>query len=166
MARTSHYIRRYHRDEANALFSRANEQWERGQLRSAFRLFLSGAKAGDPGAELNLGYFYDTGQGVGQNRERALYWYKRAFRHGYAGAATNLGTIFRDEGQAGKALMWFRRAVKAGDADANLEIGKIYLRRRRNVGRAIPYLRKVWRSKRATEGSKEEAGLLLAEVSR
>jgi hypothetical protein len=30
-------------------FDRANSQWEAGLLRSAFRLFLNAAKAGDPG---------------------------------------------------------------------------------------------------------------------
>lgn len=142
------------------LFARANAEWETGRPRSAYRLFLLGARAGDPGAEHNVGYFYDTGTGVRKNSARALLWYKRAFRHGYAAAAVNIGTMLRDEGRTRESLAWFRRAASSGDGDADLEIAKVYLRGG-NRARARLHLGKVRRSAVATGGSKEEAALLL-----
>lgn len=59
---------------AQESFTRGSAQWERGKLQSAFRLFLAAAKAGDEGAQINLGYFYDVGIGVKRNRGAALYW--------------------------------------------------------------------------------------------
>jgi len=162
------YARQSLKPNTEILFSRANEEWDHGKLRSAFRLFLSGARAGDPGAQVNLGYFYDTGLGMKPNRRQALYWYKRAFQQGYAPAATNIGTIFRDQRQLKKALVWFRRAVKLGDGDANLEIAKIYLRDEEEVGRAIPYLRRTIQARVAavTEGSRREAQRLLEQYGK
>lgn len=145
------------------LFKDANELWDRGELRSAFRLFLSAAKAGDPGAQHDLAYFYETGTGVKPNRKKALYWYNRAYRLGLAAAASNIGTIFREEGEFAKAVQWFRRAVCLGDADGNLEIAKIYIQRDRTRD-AVPFLKKAAGSRRATKGTREEAKLLLSEA--
>jgi tetratricopeptide (TPR) repeat protein len=155
-------------ESVDALFAKASEQWDRGELRSAFRLFLVAAKRGDPGAQHNLGYFYDVGVGVKPNRAAALYWYKRAFRRGYRTAASNIGTIFRDEEKTSQALSWFQRAIKLGDADANLEVAKILLRQEGEAGKAIAYLRRTTKAKEGdvTKGSKQEAERLLSQLAR
>jgi TPR repeat protein len=152
--------------DAGALFIRADKLWDQGKLEQAFNLFVEAAKAGDLGAEQNVGYFYDRGLGVRRNRARALHWYMRAYRHGYASAATNIGTVWRDSREPRRALLWFRRAVKMGDDDANLEIAKYYLKHSRNPAKAIPFLENVRRSSKVSESSLEEAKTLLKEVQR
>jgi TPR repeat protein len=158
----------FRKNEADAMFARANEQWDRGALLSAFRLFLFAANRGDPSAQHNLGYFYDVGVGVKPNRAAAIYWYKRAFRHGCRAAASNIGTIFRDENNTQQALSWFRRAIRLGDADANLEVAKLYLREEANVAKAIVHLKRTTRARRSdvTEGAKQEAQRLLKQLMR
>jgi TPR repeat protein len=131
------------RDRTALLLSRAHQQWDLKQLRSAFRLFLAAAKLGDVTAQLNLGYFYDVGVGVSRNRNKAVAWYKQAYRQGHGSAASNLGTIFRDEGDDGEALKWFKRAIEHRDFEANLEIAKIYLRRENQAAKAVPYLKEL-----------------------
>jgi len=49
--------KRYQQSDLDYLFQRADKQQEAGNLRSAFRLLLAAAKAGDPGCQLNLGNF-------------------------------------------------------------------------------------------------------------
>lgn len=145
------------------LLTRADQQWQRGELRSAFHLFLAAAKQGDATAQLDLGYFYDTGTGIKPNRSLALRWYKQAYRQGRGAAASNIGTIFRDEGRLRQALAWFERAAKLGDSDANLEIARILLHRKR-AEEAIPYLKRVVSAEpglEVTEASHEEATGLL-----
>jgi TPR repeat protein len=156
------------KSSVDALFAKASDQWDRGRLRSAFRLFLRAAKRGDPSAQHNLGYFYDVGVGVKPNRAAALYWYKRAFRHGYRTAASNIGTIFRDEKNTKQALSWFQRALRLGDADANLEIAKIYLSEKEDVARAIAHLKRTTKARASdvTDGSKQEAQRLLKKLVR
>jgi TPR repeat protein len=148
------------------MFTRADRMSDRGQLRDAFRLFLAAARAGDKASQLNVGCFYDEGKGVRRNRSAALYWYKRAYRHGDASAAHNIGTIWRGENNPQRALSWFRRAVKLGSDDSNLEIAKHYLQNGRDLNRAILYLNKVCHSNRVTEASAEEAMRLLQETKR
>ena len=146
--------------EPNRLYQRADELWSRGRKRSAFRLFLAAAKAGVVPAYRTVGQFYDRGDGVRASQANALYWYRRAYRHGSYSAANNIGCIWRDRGKLNRAIWWLKRAVKLGDDDANLNIAKIHLRGRHQE-KAIHYLDKACKSRRVTEGSKEEARLLL-----
>jgi TPR repeat protein len=125
----------------------AQEKWDRGELRAAFRSLLTAAKLGEITSQLNLGYFYDTGPGVKPNRTAAMHWYKLAYRKGAAPAANNIGTIYRDEGKFSQAISWFTRAAELGDAGANLEIARVQIERLGAPEKAIPYLRKVVKAK-------------------
>ncbi|MGB0035633.1 MAG: tetratricopeptide repeat protein [Candidatus Acidiferrales bacterium] len=149
------------KSKAKSLFLRADKKWDRGELRSAFQLFLAAAKAGDKGSQVNVGYFYDSGLGTRRNRTAALYWYKRAYRRGMASAANNIGTIWRDEKKPRRALLWFRRAVELGDDGGYLEIAKLCLQNERNPSKAVKYLKRVCQSDRVSEGETEAAKRLL-----
>jgi TPR repeat protein len=143
-----------------ALFRRADQHSERGEFRAAFRLFLIAAKNGDLSSQVNVGYYYDVGQGVSRNVSKAIYWYKRAYRRGEACAATNIGTVWRDRQNPKRALYWFRRAVKLGDEGSNLEIAKLYLRKG-EPQRALVYLERITPSSIVSEATFEEAQGLL-----
>jgi TPR repeat protein len=152
--------------KSDALFVRADKLEDSGHLKAAFRLFLAAAKAGDTGCQLNVGNYYCGGKGIRRNLSRGLYWYKRAYRHGDASAASNIGMTWRNEGNPKRALAWFRQAVKMGDDEANLEIAKYYLANENDPRKAIPYLERVCRSKRVTEAGAEEAAKLLKQGKR
>jgi len=161
MSRSEKSVKQSRKVRNDDLFRRADQHWERGELRSALRLFLAAAKAGDRSSQLNVGYFYNRGLGVRPERSSALFWYKRAYRNGDGCAASNIGTIWRDEQKPKRALYWFRQAVKLGDADANLEIAKIFLRNEKDHKKSIPYLKRACRSNQVTEEKAEEARRLL-----
>jgi uncharacterized protein len=146
--------------KAENLFIRADRADEQGQSRRAFRLMLAAAKLGDQGAQTNVGNYYADGKGVRRNRSAALYWYKRAYRGGEACAASNIGVLYRNEGEPNRALAWFKRAVAAGDDEANLDIGKHYLQND-NPRRAVPYFKRVRPTGFVTEAGVEEARRLL-----
>ena len=154
--------------KAEVLFRRADQQQDAGNLRSAFGLLLAAAKLGDIGAQLNLGYAYDTGNlGIGRNRESAMFWYKKAYRSGCASGANNIGTIYRDEQRYPQAIGWFERAVALGDVGANLEIAKIYLKDAQNVEKAVKCLEKVKAGKpvvEVSEDGREKAKRLLRQL--
>jgi TPR repeat protein len=148
----------------DALFVRADKLEESGNLKAAFRLFLAAAKGGDAGCQLNLGNYYCDGKGIQRNLSVGLYWYKRAYRRGVPGAASNIGMTWQNEGKPKRALSWFRRAVKMGDDEANLEIAKYYIENQNNPRKAIPHLERVGRSKWVTEAGAEEAAKLLKQA--
>ena len=70
--------------KANELYRRGDEAWSKGQLRSAFELFLAAARAGLEGAFGTVGNFYHNGIGVRANPDAAIYWYRLAYRAGIA----------------------------------------------------------------------------------
>lgn len=161
MAKTSINAKRSRESMRDELFIRADKQADEGNFRSAFRLFLAAAKAGDVSCQINVGNYYDAGTGVRRNRSAAMYWYKRAYRRGKASAAHNIGVMWRNERKYRRALEWFKKAVRLGDPQANLEIAKYYLEAEKSSTRAAPYLQKVCDSNRVTEGGLEEARRLL-----
>lgn len=146
--------------KAEDLFIRADQEEAKGRFRSAFRLYLAGAKAGERGCQLNVGNYYDDGKGIRRNRAAALYWYKRAFSRGDACAAHNIGILWRNEKKLGRALAWFKKAVRLGDDESNLEIAKYYLRDERKPAKAVRHLVKVLESKWVTVAGVEEAARL------
>jgi TPR repeat protein len=129
MAQPGSRIKRYSQQELDEIFRQAEEQGEKGNLKSAFRLFLKAAKGGEGGAQNNVGNLYAHGIGVKPNRTLALYWYRRSYRQGYCATAGNIGALYRREGKRRQALAWFERGVAMGDTSANLEIAEIYLER-------------------------------------
>jgi TPR repeat protein len=153
-------------NRAGLLYTRAQEAWLKGRARSAFRLFLAAARAGEDGAFGILAQFYDRGYGVRHDEKAALRWYQLAYQRKRtdSGAANNMGCIWRDRGKLVRALRWFQRAVELGDADANLKIAKVYLRKG-DLIKARPYLHKTRRSPWATEQAKEEARRLLKKMT-
>jgi len=147
----------------HTLFDKANEEWDAGNTRRAFKLLSMAVEQGDLSALLNLGYFYDHGIGVAKNEKKALQLYKRAARHGDTAAMSNIGTVYRDWGNFRRARFWFVKAFENGDGDAALELAKIYLKRnaREDITRASKYLHLVIGSESVTEASVEEAEFLL-----
>lgn len=150
----------------NTLYQEAEEAWQRGRLKSAFRLFLTAAEAGSDAARATVGFFYDDGVGVKTDKDAALHWYRLAYRGGSDTAANNIGVIWRDKGKVDRALVWFRRAVRLGDGDANLQIAKIYLDIKPDLRKAIRYLKNAYKARFITEGSKDEAKRLLKEAEK
>jgi|ERR1700722_621529 len=150
---------------ADELFDRAAKYEEKGDMRSAFRLYLAGAKSGDSACQLNVGNLYAAGTGVRPNREAALRWYKRAYRAGSASAATNIGVLWRSEKKPTRALDWFRKAVRLGDEEANLEIALHYLLNERDPAKAIPHLENVCKSNCVTQAGAEKAARVFEKIA-
>ncbi|MFP5204737.1 MAG: tetratricopeptide repeat protein [Acidobacteriota bacterium] len=154
---------------AHEIYARGQKQQEEGNLKSGFRLLLEAAKLGDPGAQLNVGYAYDVGKGVRRNRAAAMLWYQKAYRRqrGWGIAASNIGTIFRDEGAYPEAIRWFRRGVRYGDIDANLDLAKIYLENPRQQDKAVACLKDILKATPPVgvgEDTQREARKLLRQI--
>jgi tetratricopeptide (TPR) repeat protein len=137
--------------------------WEKRRLKPAFQLFLAAAQDGDRASQLNVGYCFDCGVGVKKNRDKALFWYRRAHRRGDSSATNNIGTIYRDLGLKGRALQWFQRALERGNHGSALDIGKVYLDQK-DLARATQYLELASRSSDVSEATTEEAARLLRTV--
>ena len=67
----------------------------------------------------NLAYCYERGEGVEQNEERALYWYRRSAEGGNGGAMYNLGRCYKMghgvEQNWQEAVKWYEQGAQCGN---------------------------------------------------
>jgi TPR repeat protein len=85
-------------------------------------LRMAEAEAGDPVAQLNLGFDYYYGRGVTQDYAIAVSWFRKAANQGDKGAQTSLGIMYV-KGSGVKqnyttAISWLRKAADQGYAPA------------------------------------------------
>jgi uncharacterized protein len=97
--------------------------------RAAF-WYEKAAGAGDPRAELQIGYLYEAGIGVPRDPMRAFHWYQLAAAGGLVSAKANLGIayLFGDgvEKNQQAAFTLFREAAQKGSGLAACFLGNIY----------------------------------------
>jgi TPR repeat protein len=88
------------------------------------------AERGDALAQFDVGYAYQTGEGVPKDPATAAQWYRRSAENGNVGAQFMLGFMYRTgEGvdvDYSEALKWYRKAAKAGDGASASEIGAMF----------------------------------------
>ena len=104
-------------------FDVAYDAHEKGDFKTAHRLFLPQAEQGHSLAQYNLGVMYQNGQGVPQDYKEAVKWYRLAaepdqVNQGVTAAQYYLGWIYQN-GQGvpqdyKEAVKWYRLAAEQG----------------------------------------------------
>jgi hypothetical protein len=88
--------------------------FDRADYKSALKVWMPAAEAGDPDAQTNVGEIFERGLGTEPNYAAALTWYRKAADAGYSRAQFNLGTMYEQglgvEANQLEALNWYRRA--------------------------------------------------------
>src|SRR3984893_3568751 len=88
--------------------------YDRADYKSALRVWMAAAEAGDAEAQNNVGEIYERGLGGEPNFEAAVIWYQKAADQGYSRALFNLGTLYEQgsgvEKDRMKALNLYRKA--------------------------------------------------------
>jgi TPR repeat protein len=106
--------------------------YDRGDYAAAFEAWSPLAQNDDPAAQRNIGHLYRFGLGVGQDFERAAFWYREAAEMGLPGAQANLAMMYlRGQGliaDARQAAQWFSQAAVQGHAISQYNLGLLYLK--------------------------------------
>ena len=88
------------------------------------------ATEGDSEYQARLGYMYYVGEGVKQNLQTAILWYRRAAVQGNKDAQYNIGVAYAFgegvEQNLETAAEWYRRAAIQGHAQAQFSLGLNY----------------------------------------
>lgn len=88
--------------------------FDRSDYKTALKIWLPSAKAGDVEAQANVGEIFERGLGGEPNYEAAIIWYKKAAKAGNSRAQFNLGTLYEQglgvEKNKLLALNWYRQA--------------------------------------------------------
>lgn len=115
-----------YRDAMTGLSAAGNEV----ETAAAIEKLEQAAMLGHPPAQLQLGEFYKTGQGVDQNLSDARTWFRRAANGGNVLAMHRIGVMTaRGEGGSAntpEAISWFEQAGNRGLVDSQYNLGAIY----------------------------------------
>lgn len=88
--------------------------FDRADYKTALRVWLASAEAGDDEAQTNVGEIYERGLGGEPNYTAALHWYGKAAAQGNTRAQFNLGTMHEQglgvPANQLNALNWYRQA--------------------------------------------------------
>ncbi|WP_425506234.1 tetratricopeptide repeat protein [Sphingobium subterraneum] len=114
----------------NALLRIAYTAAEQGDFDLARRCYEQGAALGDFLCLHALGYMYDIGEGMPEDKTLAMKIYRRAWRLGSHASGTNIAILYRERGKIRLMFRWYQRVAAAGDGSAQLEMAKCYLRGR------------------------------------
>ncbi|MDP9421789.1 MAG: sel1 repeat family protein [Pseudomonadota bacterium] len=148
----------------DALLNIAHDAGEEGNFDLARQCYERGAALGDAECLHALGYMYDVGEGVSQDKAIAMKLYRRAWRRGSHAAASNIAILYREQGKLAYMFRWFQRVAIAGDGSAQFELAKCYLEGtgvRENPQAALRCLAAAIQSSFITEHEREEAQALL-----
>ncbi len=109
-----------------------NENIEKKEYynRLAFNWCFANQGLNDPEIWTDLGYMYQNGQGLEQDDELAVFWYRKAAEQGYASGQFNLGWMY-DNGRGLEqddelAVYWYRKAAEQGHARGQFNLGLMY----------------------------------------
>src|SRR5215475_13525530 len=88
--------------------------YDRADYKSALRVWMEAANAGDPEAMTNVGEIYERGLGGTPNYDAAVIWYQKAADKNYSRGLFDLGTLYEQglgvEKDQLKALNLYRQA--------------------------------------------------------
>lgn len=116
---------------AHPQFGEAYQRWQAGQHEQMLALVQPLAMEGDAMAQFLLGGFYSRGEGVLQDEEKAVAWWRKAAEQGLASAQNELGVALTDgrgvdEPDPVQAVAWYRRAAAQGLTVAEANLGLMY----------------------------------------
>jgi len=135
------------------------DAYNAGDYATALQEWRPLAGQGNDSAQTNLGFMYESGQGVPQDYAEAAKWYRLAAEQGYADAQYNLGQMYRKgEGvpqDYAEAVRLYRLAAEQGNAQAQINLGLMYA-----IGMGVPQdnvLAHMWFNLGAANGSENGA---------
>ena len=108
------------------------DAWQAGDYAKALALLLPAARSGHPIAQHRLGVMYVLGQGVDENNEQAVQWFRKAAAQGQGESQFSLGMRYiLGQGvnqDAREAARWFKLAADQGVAVAQAALALRYFK--------------------------------------
>jgi TPR repeat protein len=116
--------------EAQAIAKEGDRLFNAGDMTGAARAFARCAEMGDATCELNLGWLYEQGKGVGRNLATAVRWYRAAAEQNHPRAEENLGTMYQFGRGVAKncktAVEWYARGALQNDQYNLYSLARMY----------------------------------------
>ena len=144
--------------------------WQDKQQRQNNSAMRQAAEQGNAQAQSHLGFMYYKGQGVVQDYQEALKWWRKAAEQGNADGQNNLGFMYYKGWGVAKdyqeAVKWWRKAAAQEHGPAQLGLGTCYAAGRgviQDDTQAMDWFRQA---ERAAESSRQPWQAIIRECSR
>ena len=106
------------------------ELYDKGEYDASYKMLYPLAKQGDALAQFKVGLLYDMTTIGLMDKNKAVYWYRKAANQGLSDAQYDMGVMYsKGEGtdkNFTKALGWYEKAAKQNHAYAIYNLGVIY----------------------------------------
>ncbi len=113
----------------------------------ALKCFIKAIDFDNARAMEQIGFMYDCGLGVNQDKSAALNWYKRAAEIGDVNLKNYFAYCLEDgdgvEKNIGAAIKWFRKSAKLGNKDAMFELAALIFEHTQNEIETFEWLLKA-----------------------
>ncbi|WP_373504216.1 tetratricopeptide repeat protein [Aestuariivirga sp.] len=153
------------KDKQDSIYGQAVRLHEDRSYDQAFVLFKQLAENGYADGCSMLATMYGAGLGTEFDLEASIAWDLKAIELGSLTSVYNLGVTHRGRGNCREARKWFEKSIASGDGDAMLELAKLLDVSDHETPQVIDLLMRAMSSRHITEDSREEAEVLLNEIS-
>ena len=152
------------------LHNAACEYEKRKEFKSAYQLYLVAANRGFASSQCNIGWLYENGNGIPQDKEKAAKWYGKSAEQGNKFAQCNLA-FFYEKGigvhrDYSIAIKWYKKAANQGYGRAQYNLAQLY---EKGLGTPVDINEAInWYEKAANQNYKdarEKADALIKENS-
>jgi len=107
----------------------AIEFGKQGEFRKAFQIIKDEAYSGDRFAQFALGDMYDRGEGVEQDMDKAIQWYRRSAKQGDIAGMYSLSQVLRKYDayrDIDESVRWLKAGARKEDPRAQNALSKLY----------------------------------------
>lgn len=111
---------------AKAAYTKSTKASAAKNWKDALKWYTISAQKGNADAMYNLGYMYESGEGIDQNYPEAMKWYRKAIAKGQTNAMVALGIIYQNHDSYTEAENCFKLAADKGNTDAEDLLGYFY----------------------------------------
>lgn len=136
--------------KGQAVFAEAYRLWQLREYDRVVAMIQPLAESGNASAQFLMGGIYSKGEGVPQDDELAVSWWRKAALQGVPDAQNELGVALLDGTgimpDPEEAVIWYRRAAESGLAVAQVNLGLAYWEGRgvpRDSTKAVTWFRKA-----------------------
>lgn len=149
------YVRHTPRVPDVPVMEQALAQYERGDYKNAMTFLAQADSMNVPDAAFVLGAMHLSGRGIEADADKALKYYERAAKGGFAPAMTTLAVLYTDldekyvKNDFKKALSYAQKAADANDVEAQMMLARWYENGEnviKDVPKAVEYYKRAARN--------------------
>jgi uncharacterized protein len=142
-----------------ALFQQATARYNAGDHVGSAALVRQAAEAGNPIATYQMGYIYESGDGVPRDRVQSARWYMRGAQMGNAASEAAVGQLYEYGNQVQEnwytAAQWYVKSAQQGYVMGEFRLGHSY-----QYGVGVPInlnAAEQWYDRAAAQGNSQSA---------